>query len=110
MTDRALPKQAESLLEWRLTIFTPKERRTNIRGGVQDLREWGVPDEALTAVEQYAASMLCEGCQNEANSGPYGPDGVYLCGDCLVAELEQHGFTRAQAKKQAAREGAFGAR
>ena len=78
-----MSRDADSLLEWRRKIFKPKERHTNIKGGIQDLREWGVPDEALTGVEEFAASMLCEGCKGEATSGPHGPDGVYLCDDCL---------------------------
>ena len=74
---------AETVREWRARIFTAKEHRREISLLCRDLEEWGVPEEALSAVVEFAASLVCEGCGEAATSGPHGPDSVYLCAGCL---------------------------
>ncbi|HUB98534.1 MAG TPA: hypothetical protein VMS11_01795 [Solirubrobacterales bacterium] len=82
---------SENLREWRRKIFSVREHRNTILASAQDLTEWGVPDEALEAVRQYASTLVCEGCEGAATSGPHGPDGVYLCDDCASPTPLQEG-------------------
>lgn len=71
-------------------------RAATIRHRCTDLERIGVPESATAPIREYAASLVCEGCDGAATSGPHDPDGVYLCDDCLRETDEEWSQTNEQ--------------